>query len=220
MINVNLLPKHLRRVREPGYWRFVAALFPLLVLGTLAFTQYAVNQTVANKQAEIATLEARKAALQEFIERRNALVAQQQQLNDLIAVRNAVQADRIVWTGELNSVLETLPSQGEGLRPRIDFQSLTMQAVTPPSADESRFEGKTVIAEMNVSGNVVNPEVLAEFIRALETSPEFGVAFQTATRNEETGIYTYSLNIGAVGDATDDATDDAALDDAALGETP
>lgn len=199
MINVNLLPKHLRRVREPGYWRIVAVLFPLLVLGTLAFMQYAVNQTVANKEAEVVALEARKAALQPFIERRNALVAQQQQLNALIAIRNVVQADRIVWTGELSSVLETLPSQGEALRPRIDFQSLTMQAVTPPAADPSRFEGKPVVAEMNVSGNVVNPEVLAEFVRALETSPDFGVAFQNAARNEETGIYTYSLTIGAIG---------------------
>ena len=200
MINVNLLPKHLRRVREPGYWRFVAVLFPLLVLGTLAFVQYAVNQTVANKQAEVVTLEARKAALQEFIARRNELVAQQQQLNDLIGVRNAVQADRIVWTGELGAVLETLPSQGEALRPRIDFQSLTMRAVTPPSADESRFEGRPVVAEMDVSGNVVNPEVLVEFVQALETSPDFGVSFQSAARDEETGIYTYSLSIGAVGD--------------------
>lgn len=199
MISVNLLPKQLRRVREPGYWRVVAVLFPLLVLGTLAFMQYAVNQTVANKEAEVVALEARKAALQPFIERRNALVTQQQQLNELINIRNAVQADRIVWTGELSSVLETLPSQGDALRPRIDFQSLTMQAVTPLTADPSRFDGKPVVAEMNVSGNVVNPEVLAEFVRALETSPDFGVAFQNAARNEETGIYTYSLTIGAVG---------------------
>ena len=141
MINVNLLPKHLRRVREPGYWRFVAVLFPLLVLGTLAFVQYAVNQTVANKQAEVVTLEARKAALQEFIARRNELVAQQQQLNDLIGVRNAVQADRIVWTGELGAVLETLPSQGEALRPRIDFQSLTMRPSRRPAPTKAASKG-------------------------------------------------------------------------------
>lgn len=201
MINVNLLPKHLRRVQEPGYWRVVAVLFPLLVLGTLAFMQYAVNQTIHNKQAEIVTLEARKAALQPYIARRNELVAQQQLLNELIGVRNQVQADRIVWTTELGSVLETLPSQGEALRPRIDFQNLSMRAITPPAADPARFEGQPVIAEMSVSGNVINPEVLSEFVRALETSADFGVDFQNASRNEETGLYTYSMTIGAVGEA-------------------
>ena len=208
-------------MREPAYWRIVAVLFPLLVIGTLAFMQYAVNRTVANKEAEVVALEARKVALQPFIARRDELVAQQQQLNELIGVRNAVQADRIVWTNELTSVLETLPAQGEALRPRIDFQSLTMQAVTPPSADPSRFEGRPIIAEMNVSGNVVNPQVLSEFIRALETSPKFGVAFQNATKNEETGIYTYSLTIGAVGDAAGDTgVSDAAVKDATVGELP
>lgn len=198
MININLLPKHLKRVREPGYWKLVAVLFPLVVLGTLAFVQYARNQTIANLEVQVSELEARKAALQPFIARQRQLQGQLAELNQLLAIRDQVQADRIFWTGEISAMLETLPAQGSAARPRIDMQSLTMQAVTPARADPNRYEGRPVIAEMNVSGNVLNTEVLAEFIRALETSSAFGVDFQNASRQEDESIYTYNLTVGAL----------------------
>ena len=197
MININLLPKHLKRVREPGYWKLVAVLFPLVVLGTLAFIQVSRNQTIANLNEEVAALQARKDALQPYIERQRQLQAQLEELNALLAIRDQVQANRIFWTAQISSMLETLPSQGAA-RPRIDMQSLTMQAVTPPQTDPNRFEGRPIIAEMNVSGNVLNTEVLAEFIRALETSNAFGVDFQNASRQDDDGIYTYNLTVGAL----------------------
>mgnify|MGYP002778871034 CR=1 FL=1 len=197
MINVNLLPKHLKQVREPGYWKLVAVLFPLVVFGTLAFVQFTRSQTIANLEAEVAELQEQKAALQPFIAQQERLQAQLSELNALLAIRDQVQADRIFWTAEISGMLETLPAQGSAARPRIDMQSLSMQAVTPPQADPERFEGKGILAEMNVSGNVVSTEVLAEFIRALEDSEDFGVDFQNASRQEDSGLYTYTLNIGA-----------------------
>ena len=197
MININLLPKHLRRVREPGYWKLVAVLFPLLVLGTIAFMQFARNQAIANLEDEVVTLEARRLSLQVFIERQNELNRQLAQLEELLAVRDQVRQNTITWTSEISAMLETLPAQGNAARPRIDFQSLTMNAVND-GGGEDRYEGQPIVAEMSVSGNVVSTEVLSEYIRALETSPEFGVAFQSATRDDETDLYTYSLNIGAL----------------------
>lgn len=198
MININLLPKHLKRVREPGYWKVVAVLFPLVVLGTLAFIQLSRNQTIANLEDEVVALEARREALQPFIEQQRALQARLQDLQALLAIRDQVQADRIFWTSEISGMLETLPAQGDAARPRIDFQSLSMQAVSPPQADPDRYEGRPIIAQMNVSGNVINTEVLSEFIRALETSERFGVDFQNAARQEDSGLYTYNLTVGAL----------------------
>ena len=198
MININLLPRHLRRVREPGYWRFIAVLFPLIVFGTLFAVQFTVNRTIQNLETEIVQLEERKRALQPFIARRDALLTQQQQLNQLIAIRNQVQQNRIAWTGEINSVLETLPSQGDSARPRISFQSLNMAAVVPPTADPNLYEGQPYYAQMNISGQALNTEVLAEFVRALETSSNYGVGFQNASRNDENEIYSYNLTVGAL----------------------
>jgi len=37
LININLLPKSLQRVREPGYWRVLAVVVPLAV-GSVLFS--------------------------------------------------------------------------------------------------------------------------------------------------------------------------------------
>lgn len=198
LININLLPKHLRRVREPRYWAAVAVLFPLVVLGVLGFIQFTLSQTISNREDEIITLEAQRLALQPFINQQRELTARLQQLQELDAIQMEVEANRILWTGEITALLEFLPPQGEAVRPRIDFQNLTMTAVNPPGSDPNRYEGRPFIAEMNVTGKAVSTQVLAEFIRSLESSNTFGINFQNASREEDTGFYNYSLTIGAL----------------------
>jgi hypothetical protein len=73
-----------------------------------------------------------------------------------------------------------------------------MSAINPPRSDPSKYEGKSVIAELNVSGDVVDPEVLAQFIRALESSKAYGVSFRNASRQGTSDLYTYSLTVGAL----------------------
>jgi type IV pilus assembly protein PilN len=199
LINVNLLPKHLRRVREPGYWRIIAVLFPLIVLGALGVVQFLYLQTENNLKAERLEKETTANALQEFVDKRDQVLAQSAQVQILIGIRDQVQQNTIEWTNELAALLEMLPAAQESGRPSISFSSLTMQGADAASADPNRYEGQTVVAEMNVSGDVVNTEVLAQFIKSLEDSEKFEAVFGNATRNEETGTYTYSMTIGAVG---------------------
>ena len=77
MINVNLLPKNLRRVREPGYWKLLAIAFPLLVVGVALTLQLLAVRTVSNLEADVANREAQVQLLQPFIDERTALVARQ-----------------------------------------------------------------------------------------------------------------------------------------------
>ena len=198
MINVNLLPKHLRRVREPGYWRLIALLFPLLVFGVITALQFSVNQTANNKQNEVEQLQVRRDQLQEFVQKQRDLQAELQTLQVFESLSSQVKADQILWTNELSGMLETLPAQGDAVRPRISFDTIDMQAVSPPSANPERFDGQTVDAEMNVNGEVVSTEVLSEFIRSLETSQQYDVDFQSASLNEETGFYAYSMTIASL----------------------
>ncbi len=197
MININLLPRNLRRVREPGYWRLLAVIFPLLILAVAGVMQYFANTTAANLQREKLAREDQLALLQPFLREQRDLVARQQQLNQLISVAQSVREGRILWTSEIAGLLETLPA-GDGEAPVIDFASLSMQSVTPPRSDPQRYEGRPVIAEMQVSGQVVDMEVLAEFVRALERSDEYGVLFQNAQRQGDTELFGYSLTVGAV----------------------
>jgi len=197
LININLLPKNLRRVREPGYWRILAVLFPILVLAIAGGMQYFANATANNLQREKLAREDQLALLQPFLREQRDLISRQQQLNQLIAVAQSVRENNIVWTSEISGLLETLPV-GSGETPVIDFTSLSMQSVVPPRSDPNRYEGRPVIAEMNVSGSVVDAEVLAEFIRALERSEAYGVLFQNAQRQGEDELFNYSLTVGAV----------------------
>ena len=198
MININLLPKNLRRVREPGYWRLLAIVFPLLVLGVAFVLQMFAYQTAQNLQTEKQQRQDELALLQPYIQEQQALLQRQRDLNQLIAVERAVHQNRILWTGEISGLLETLPPRGTGTRPNIDFKSLSMNAVNPPKSDPNKYEGKSVVAELNVSGDVASPEVLAQFIRALEGSNAYGVSFQSAARQQQSDLFTYQLTVGAL----------------------
>lgn len=199
MINVNLLPKHLRRVREPGYWRIIAVLFPLLVLGALGVVQFFYSQTERNLNAEKLRRETIKSELQQYIREQETLNAQLAQVQILIGIRDQVKSNTIEWTNELAALIEMFPAAQANGRPSVSFSSLTMQGADAAAADPNRYEGQSVVAEMNVSGDVVSTEVLAQFIKSLEESEKFEAVFGNATRNEETGTYTYSMTIGAVG---------------------
>lgn len=204
MINVNLLPKNLQRVREPGYWRLLAIMVPLLVFGVVFVFQYLAWQTTQNLERDVQARQEQLALLRPFLDEQEALQARQRQLNELIAVAEAVRQNRIVWTGEIVALLETLPGQGGGPRPTIDFRNLSMRAVVPPQSDPARYEGAPIVAELSIGGNVEDLEVLASFVRNLETSADFGVLFQNASRQEGDedldALYGYSLTVGAIGD--------------------
>ena len=196
MIDINLLPKGLRRVKESGYWRLLAVLFPLVAFGVVFGLQYTANQTVRNLENDVQQLEDRLALLQPFLREQQELQRRQAELRELIRVAQEVRENRIDWTAAIVGMLETLPALSLGGERQIDFQSLNMTAIDPPSTDPQRYEGGTVVAEMSISGNVIDTEVLARFLRSLEGDARYGVAFQRADRQEAEGIYSYSLVVG------------------------
>lgn len=204
MINVNLLPKNLRRVQEPGYWKVLAVLFPLVAFGIVFALQFTANQTVRNLEHEVQQLEDRLALLQPALREQQQLQQRQAQLRQLIRVAQDVKRSRIEWSTGITGMLENLPALGGG-RPQIDFRTLNLTAAVPPITDPNRYEGLPVIAEMAVAGNVINTEVLADFIRNLEDSSGYGVAFQRTERQEARGIYTYSLTVGMYEGVADEA---------------
>lgn len=199
MININLLPKSLQRLREPGYWRVLAVAFPLLVGGVVFGIQYLTNQTIANLERDVQLREDQLALLQPFLAEQRELQARQQALRQLISIAEEVRRGRVAWTAEIASLLEYLPGTTQAGQPSIDFRSLSMRSVYPAVSNPDRFEGASIGAEFSISGTASGPETIAQFVRNLEGARDFGVLFQNATRqDEEQPFFTYSLTVGAL----------------------
>ncbi len=191
MININLLPKNLRRRREPGYWRLVAVLFPLLALAIVVFAQVSANQTVANLRQDKDMHELQVAQLRPALQEQQQLQSRQKALNSLIAVANSVHSGRVVWSAEFLNMLETLPSREGSGQPKIAFSNLTMRAT-------NQQQGKGPVAELSVQGTALSTATLAAYVRALQDSSLFDVDFNSASRQGDTGLYQFSLSIDAL----------------------
>ncbi|UCH25105.1 MAG: hypothetical protein JSV66_14365 [Trueperaceae bacterium] len=174
-------------------------MFPLLVVGTIFAFQFTASQTAKNLDQEKLLKEQKLALLQPVLREQRELRNRQQQLNELISIAQSVRENRIIWSAEVAAMLELLPARGGAPRPTIDFTSLNLRSIVPATVDENRYEGEAVVGEMKVSGNVVDSAVLAQYIRALESSQQFGVLFQTTTRvdeREDLELYQYQLTVG------------------------
>jgi len=196
LININLLPKALKRVREPGYWRVLAVAIPLLVAGVIVGIQVLTNQTITNLERDVQIREDQLALLQPFLAEQRDLQQRQQALRQLISIAEEVRRGRVVWTAEIASLLELLPPRLDAAMPSIDFRSLNMRSIYPPTSDPNRFEGASIVTEMSISGTVDGPETLARFVRSLEGAQDFGVLFQNASRDGDTPMFTYNLTVG------------------------
>lgn len=197
MININLLPKSLQRVREPGYWRVLAVVVPIAVGSVLFSISYLTNQTIANLERDVQLREDQLALLQPFLQEQRELQARQQALRALIAVAEEVRLGQVVWTSEIPALLEYVPARSDDGVTLLDFRTLNLRSVYPPATDENRYEGATIVSEASISGTVRGPEVLANFVRNLENAPDFGVLFQNASRqSEDEELFTYNLTVG------------------------
>ncbi len=196
MININLLPKALKRIREPGYWRVLAVAFPLLVGGVIVGMQLLTNQTITNLERDVQVREDQLALLQPFLAEQRDLQQRQQALRQLISIAEEVRRGRVVWTAEIGNLLELLPPNLDADTPSIDFRTVNMRSIYPPTSTPERFEGAAIVTEMSISGTVDGPETLARFVRALEQASDFGVLFQNASRDGDSDLFTYTLTVG------------------------
>jgi hypothetical protein len=197
VIDVNLLPKPFQRVREPIIWRLAALALPLIAIG-IAVGFSALQSLEIDRLAELErNRRERLALLAPFVAEQRALTQRAQALQALMAVAAEVRRGEVAWPDEIAALLTLLPRERDAAgAPLIDFRNLNLRSVHPPGRDAARFEGAPFVTEVSITGSVRTPEVLAAFVRNLERSPDFGVAFQNTSLDGE--IYGYAITVGGL----------------------
>lgn len=200
MIRLNLLPKNLRRRVEPGWWRLAAALFALVVLGTMGVLHYTAYTELSLAKGERDALRAEVEALKPFIEEQNRLEAERKALEALLAIREGLRKNFVPWSDYLAAFIAQIPR--EGGRFPVALRSVGTRALSEEEAsrqaEAGTFDGKRVRVEFSVQGEALNQTALVRFIQAFEASPRFGIEFQGASLDQR-GLYTFSARVGAVG---------------------
>lgn len=206
MINLNLLPKNLRRRVEPGWWRLAAAVFVLATLGTVGTIHFTTLSNLRALQNERDQLQVEVDVLRPFIAEQNRLTAQQQELEKLLAVKNQLRTRFVPWSDNLSAVINQMP-RGSGSKPiEVSVRSIGSKVLTPQEsqsqAQAGTYDGKPVNLEFSIQGEAPTQAALIRFVEAFESSPRFGINFQNASLDENTNSYTFGATVGVVGGTT------------------
>lgn len=193
LISINLLPKNLQRRREPGYWRLIAFLLPILVFLIIGGLQVVAQLQLSSLERERANKQATYDELRQYITERDGLLAKQRDLQAIIDIRDQVRNGQIIWSNEMAEMIETIPPPIDG-EMQVSIIGLGMEALPEGSTD---YEDISAAAQMQVSGVARDADTLARYIRSLENAPEFGVIFQNASRDAELDVYNFDISVGA-----------------------
>ncbi|MER3425897.1 MAG: flagellar protein FliT [Thermus sp.] len=200
MIRLNLLPKNLRRRVEPGWWRLVAVLFALAVLGILGVLHFSVQSQLSSLRLERDTLRTEVEALKPFIAEQNRLQAEKKALESLLAIRENLRKNSVPWSEYLSLFIRQIPREGDRFSVALKSvgTKLLSEEEAKRQAEAGAYDGKPVRVEFALQGEALNQAALVRFIRAFETSPRFGISFQGASLDTARGVYTFSATVGLV----------------------
>lgn len=200
MISLNLLPKNLRRRVEPGWWRLAAAVFVLAILGTVGILHYNAVTRVQTLENERDQLQLEVNVLRPFIAEQNRLASQQQDLQRLLSVRNALRTKYVPWSDNLAQVINQIPREGKGFG--VALKSIASKALTPQEASTNAtngaYDGKPVNVEFTLQGQAMGQNALIRFVQAFESSDRFGINFQQASLDQNSGLYNFGATIGLI----------------------
>lgn len=200
LININLLPKDLRRSTGPNYWVVASVAVAGVSLLTMLGFQLAVEGTLRNINNQIAEAQSEIAVRAPDVAERDRLLAEQNQLQAITNVATTLRAGQTSWSADLARFVRQLPS---GNTPAISLSNLTMRPVagagTDPNAGAGLYDGKSVTREVVVNGRARSSAALVSFVDAFEQAQDFGIQFPSVSRETTTGDYTFSTTIGMIG---------------------
>jgi len=195
LVELNLLPKHLRKRLGPDLWKTATILVPLLLLGIIAYLHIATSVQIATLTSQRDTLQAEVNILKPYIAERNQLVQKKRQLEAIASVAREVRATYKPWSDYLAAFLTKLPKRS-GRRLLVRLLSINTRSIEPDQAQG--IYGKPVNVEFALRGEADGKQALIRFVRSFETDPKFAINFQNASYNKESGLFNFSANVGMI----------------------
>jgi len=199
VININLLPKDLKRQGSTDYWKIGAIALATVSVSTMAILQFSVVGTLNSLDKEIAQNISEKQVLEPQVRERNDLQGRKTQLEAISAISTTLNASKTSWSGDLARFARHLPS---GPQPVVAINSLSMRTLDAAAQQTAKqnglYDGKAITREVQLSGKARSSAGMVQFVNAFENAPDFGVQFQNMSRDEESGHYTFSVTVGVL----------------------
>ena len=200
MININLLPRDLRRSGGPDLWKLGAGATLGVAVLTMAFFQLSAQGTLNGLNKDIEEAQSELAVRQKDLRERGDLRAQKTQLEGITGVSATLKAGQTSWSGDLAAFVRQLPSAAGA--PVVALSTLAMRLLAPSTtATPGAYDGKAVTKEFVLSGKARSSDALVRFVNTFESATNFGVQFQSAQREAQQGDYTFNVTVGMVGSA-------------------
>lgn len=197
MININLLPKEMRKSTRPDFWRFAAIGVAAATAVTVGVLHFSVTGTLRGLNGDIAEAQGEIDLLRPRVNERNELRARKAELESVTSVAETLRAGQTSWSGDLARFVRQLPTSNA---PVLALNNLTMSTLdgATASAPNVNYDGKLISKEVRLQGRARSSEGVVQLLNTFEQSPDFGVQFQSAQRDEESGDFVFSATVGLV----------------------
>lgn len=169
MILINLMPPHLRPIKRTPLPHIASILLFLLCVAGMFYLFLGIRGQINATRAELEAKTREYQALEDTVREFNELNQQKAALRDKISVIQEILADRIVWSEQLNRLVEITPDNiwYSGIavttqsfperRPKLDPK--TNQPIKEKNSDKIVYENVQIKRRvLEVSGYVVTDE--------------------------------------------------------------
>ena len=194
MVNLNLLPKRLRRRAGPDWWRTAAIVVPLVLLGAVAYVHLGTQARLGKLLDQRDQLKAEVQILRPYIAEYHKLEKRRRELEAIAQVARQVRATFRPWSDYLAEFLTRLPARRGRLL--VSLSSLNARGIDPQKAQG--LYGVPAGVEFTLRGEAASDRALIDFVHTFETDPGFGINFQNASFDKKTKIYNFSATVGMV----------------------
>lgn len=202
MILINLMPPHLRPIKRTPLPHIGSILILILAVLGMFYLLLEIRGKISDARAELESTTRAYQALEATVREFNELNAQKAALRDKISVIQEILADRIVWSEQLNRLVELTPDNiwYSGIavtlqnfperRPKMDPK--TNQPMKEKNSDKVIYENVQVKRRvLEVSGYVVTDETgrsdVSPLVEASSKDLEFSRYFKlTRPRLQDT----------------------------------